>query len=124
MIPPLTPRERQIYDSIVAAVSRETGVSAEDIAGISRDVCVTLARRMAAWRLKEAGLTYSAIAREFGGRHHSAIAYLVATFDPKATVICAPDGEVVETPAEARARVDRDIAAGLRCPACHLLIPV
>lgn len=66
---------------ILAAVAAESGVSVEDIKGPSRLSVIVSARRIAARRLREAGLSYPAIGRFLGGRHHTSAMYLCGEFD-------------------------------------------
>ncbi len=134
MIPLLTPRERQVYEAVIAQVSDCLGFAASDIEGPARTPKLVAARRVAIRLLRERGLTFVAIGKALGNRHHSSVKFL-AESDDAAGLVKIYMTKIVdvepatgidednETPREARARVARELAAGLRCPACHLLRP-
>lgn len=62
---------------IVEQVSREAGVDAWEIRGQSRQRQIVTARKEAAKRLREAGLSLNDIGRQLGSRNHSTVYYLL-----------------------------------------------
>src|SRR3569832_1060806 len=96
---------------VLADVSAETGVTVEDLKSPCRLPLVVDARRVAARRLRDGGLSYPAIGRALGGRHHTSAMYL-----------CATKG-ASDARRDSAERVRREVAAGQRCSRCHLLLP-
>lgn len=118
MIESLTPRERQVYEAIVANGSVPHGTRRE-VARRLRMSANCLSVLLAKVRAKT-GAPFQP-KRPGKQRDQEKIKSIktprLAHSEPMA------DEEPAETPGQARERVRREIAAGQRCPRCHLLLP-
>ena len=69
---------------ITVAVCEARGVKVVDVLGPRRWSELVRARREIARRLDEAGLSYPAIGRALGGRHHTSVMYYLGALKRRA----------------------------------------
>lgn len=69
-------------EAAIAVAAEACGVRPVDVRGPRRYGELVRARKMAAREMRAAGMTYPAIGRALGGRHHTTAMNLCGVFEP------------------------------------------